>query len=216
MGKVCTGCGKDRELSAFGRDKSKADGLRCRCNICRKREYRERGDRNSAKMAEDRRFTSAVSDELRELERRSRGTKKACTRCGELKSVVCFSVDMAKASGLRFRCKDCERELNAAHYAKNQGALVAARRREKEIAKVAKAAAVQRFKERSSAKREAPREYFPASITINGKMVFLGAYPNKDDSDAIYTLARRNIYSYPLDPNGFSSKIKEMFANGER
>ncbi len=39
--KICSGCGKRKKLSEFGRDKYQKSGLKCRCKECIK-EYREK------------------------------------------------------------------------------------------------------------------------------------------------------------------------------
>jgi hypothetical protein len=39
--KICKKCGKEKELTEFNKDKYSKDGLRYRCKICTKEEYRE-------------------------------------------------------------------------------------------------------------------------------------------------------------------------------
>lgn len=39
--KTCSKCGESKSLDCFGKERTGADGLRCKCKVCRKEEHRQ-------------------------------------------------------------------------------------------------------------------------------------------------------------------------------
>ena len=84
LSKVCTGCGEDKPLTDFCKDKSKKDGHRNGCKVCRK-------------AASQHDCVASGCDHL----------VKTCTKCGEDKPLSEYYKHKRSKDGHRADCKAC-------------------------------------------------------------------------------------------------------------
>lgn len=100
--KTCSKCGETKPLAEFNRRTGAKDGLHSNCKACtRKRdtEYRERLRRKNI---------GGSSEVVRE---------QRCYMCDTVRPATDFRPDPYRKSGLRSRCRDCDRTFNCKYNA---------------------------------------------------------------------------------------------------
>jgi hypothetical protein len=93
MTKRCCTCKQEKDLSEFGKNLSRKDGLEVRCTLC----CREHAKLNRLKSKAK---NKPIID------------KKVCPSCREEKDASCFGTNLGSKDGLRSVCKNC-RNINA-------------------------------------------------------------------------------------------------------
>lgn len=87
--KICSNCKIEQELCEFCKDKSKKDGLRSNCKICRNKDRRIKLTGKKVIICDG---------------------EKECNRCFKIKKLIDFVVSYENKSGVRAYCKECENE----------------------------------------------------------------------------------------------------------
>lgn len=97
--KVCTKCGKEKELDWFHKDKSIKSGLRSQCKDCLKKWGRKWREDSQKKIKKDQKI-------WREDDK-GKTKWKVCVSCKEKKSLDQFSKDKTQKDELCIHCKVC-------------------------------------------------------------------------------------------------------------
>jgi len=114
--KRCNKCKKWKDESKFHEDRKSEDGLQPWCKECR-RQY----DRKYYKRHKK---TTRRNYSYEESHRTVSGVKqKHCSKCKRWKAESKFAKHSTHGDGLRYWCKDCEREYKRRYYRKNRGAV---------------------------------------------------------------------------------------------
>lgn len=90
--KICSKCGKEKDVSEFHKHRRSKDKLQCYCIYCRSHKTQE-------KLKEEQKIK-----ELAKL-----GLKK-CKKCGNVKEFNCFRKSQRGFNGFRCICKDCNKK----------------------------------------------------------------------------------------------------------
>jgi len=114
--KRCTKCKKRKDESEFHENRKSEDGLQPWCKKCRRQYDRKYYNRHKK--------TTRRNYSYEESHRTVSGVKqKRCSKCKKLKDESEFNKNRKNKDGLRFWCKDCEREYKRRYYRKNRGAV---------------------------------------------------------------------------------------------
>lgn len=104
--KACTKCGQVYPMTSFGKMSRAADGRDYWCKGCKSdysRRWRRRKGRERKTHAPE-----CVGE-------------KACTKCGEVKTVLAFNGNKYAPDGLKSWCRDCESRYQAGLKAERRG-----------------------------------------------------------------------------------------------
>ncbi|MEV0234358.1 endonuclease domain-containing protein [Nonomuraea sp. NPDC050786] len=108
--KRCSGCGEDKKISEFGRNKRMADGLARYCKAC----FRRRHTQSYRKRMEEQGKT--VRDRIEVP-----NGQKFCPRCGEIKPHAEFGSNRSAKDGLTAYCKPCHTAVTRENKIKKYG-----------------------------------------------------------------------------------------------
>ncbi len=114
--KQCTKCKKWKDESEFHEERKSEDGLQRWCKECRRQYDRKYYGRHKK--------TTRRNYSYEESHRTVRGVKqKHCSKCKRWKAESKFAKHSTYGDGLRYWCKDCEREYKRRYYKKNRKAV---------------------------------------------------------------------------------------------
>ena len=99
QGKISSSCCEEKNLGDFPIDKSKKDGRKSMCKICRNN--RNKLLRSVKKAEKHNAGAQSIPED---------GKTKECYKCGENKLVEDFPIDKSKKDGRRNECKICRSE----------------------------------------------------------------------------------------------------------
>jgi len=142
--KTCNKCNQPKEYTQFPRDKTRKDGYKSICKVCRKstrnvtqeKEYQNRQDIKTKKISYDKQYNaleevkskksiySKENYEIRDTKREKRIvemegiTYKKCITCKKLLELDCFHNNVANQRGMSLQdsCKKCFRDYNNQYY----------------------------------------------------------------------------------------------------
>lgn len=128
LAKYCTGCRCLKRTEEFGRDCSKASGLRSRCRSCQRRRNRT-FDETSTFLLEDEISESPITVRKtpRKPNRKRKTGQKICAKCDLEKPLSEFYRDRSQSDGISASCKKCLNSVKKKPRDKTSQGLKAAR-----------------------------------------------------------------------------------------
>lgn len=97
MTKICIKCKKEKDVSEFGKDRHKSDGLNIYCKICANKQKQLSRQRNL--LVQNKNFEKLQG-------------KKECTVCHRILSVTMFNKSALSKDTLDNKCKDCQKNYD--------------------------------------------------------------------------------------------------------